>query len=93
MHLKVCKKNVRVIQIEGIGLTGRNYPKGMLARLYQHLPSSSLAKIKSVIYEDFRYINTLTTRGMLLGFGNKLASSKEKPSLFTQAISSLERSI
>jgi hypothetical protein len=35
-----------VIQIEGIGLAGRNYPKGILARLYQHLPSTSLANIK-----------------------------------------------
>lgn len=40
------KERHGAIQIEGIGLTGRNYPKGILARLYQHLPSSSLANIK-----------------------------------------------
>ena len=40
------KERHGVIQIEGIGLTGRNYPKGILAHLYQHLPSSSLANIK-----------------------------------------------
>lgn len=51
------KERHRVIQIEGIGLTGRNYPKGILARLYQHLPSSSLANIKSVINESFIYGN------------------------------------
>jgi hypothetical protein len=37
------KEHQGVVQIEGIGLTGHNYPKGILARLYQHLPSSSLA--------------------------------------------------
>lgn len=39
------KERRGVIQIEQIEPTGRNYPKGILAHLYQHLPSSSLANI------------------------------------------------
>ena len=40
------KERQGVIQFESIGLAGRNYPKGILARLCQHLPSSSLANKK-----------------------------------------------
>ena len=47
MHLKACKKDRHgVIQTKGIDLTGRNYPKGILARLYQRLPSTFLANRK-----------------------------------------------
>ena len=38
------KKGHVLIQTKGIGLSGRNYPKGISAHLYQHLPSTSLAE-------------------------------------------------
>lgn len=40
------KERHGMIQTESIWLTGCNYPKGISARLYQHLPLTSLADIK-----------------------------------------------
>ena len=40
------KESHKAIQTRGVGFTGCNYPKGILARLYQHLPLSFLANQK-----------------------------------------------